>query len=197
MTTQRMTGAWLSFFTSCVVVNHFLQSQVSWFDIVYAGFLAPLVASAFIESKALKIFQVAVIFIAGAVIVSMDQPSQPAGFVIMAFAPMYSYTYGLLSKHIWIKSAAFLLAYAILFLFSLKNPLTAAMWLMMCFTIHAGIWVNVRHLVDKARRADEIVKRNLEQDLVTSEALLEETVKAGMVLVNELKSKDAENGCKE
>lgn len=192
-----MTGAWLSFFTSCVVFNHVIQSSVTFFDLICVVAFAPLLISSFVESNLLKWFQVAVILISGSAIVAIDPPSQPAGFVIMAFAPMFTNTYGLLEKHLTIKLTILAAVYLALFAISLQNPVSAIMWLMMCITINAGIWVNVSHLIEKARRLDEIAMRTLEQNLVTNEALLEETVKAGMVLVKEIKSKDVHHGCEE
>lgn len=192
-----MTGAWLSFFNSCVVINHVLQSTLTYFDVIYIIFLIPLILSAIFESRYLKIFQVAIILLSGSVIAAIDQPSQPAGFVIMAFAPMFANTYGLLEKHFFIKMVGLGAVYLVIFILSLSNPVSALMWLMMCITINAGIWVNVSHLIEKARKADEIVNRNLQQKIATNEAILEEAVTAAMVLVKEIKSKEAEHECKE
>lgn len=195
MTVQRMTGAWLSPFTSCVVLNHYIQNQLSIFDVVYGAFLIPLVLSAFIESRPLKIFQVVILLVAGAFIVSMDPPSRAIGFVIMFFAPMYAHTYGFMDKHLPAKIAGFVSVYIILFAFSLTDILGAIMWLWMCITIHGAYWLNVQDSIRKNRRADEIIKRNLEQELGTTEALLKETVSAGMILVDEIKSKEEKHGC--
>lgn len=194
-TTQRLTGGWLFFFTSCVVVNHFIQGNVSPFDLIYAAFLVPLGASAVIESKAMKVLQVSVILLTGSIMVVLGEPNTALGFVIMAAAPLYSNTYGFLVRHTKIKIAALTLLYLGILFISFQNWLTSAMWIMMCITINGGVWINVRHMIERARKADELEKRQLEQDLKNSQNLLHKAVSAGVVLVEEIKHKEAEHGC--
>lgn len=195
MSAQRITGVWLFLFTVCVVLNHALQSELSWFDVLYAVFGVPLGLSAILESKALKVIQVAIIFVTGVILVIMTEEGRPVGFVIMAFAQMYAYTYGFLATKIGVKVAGILAVYFVLFLMSLQNVASAIMWVLMCLTIHGGIWINVRHLVERSRKADELERIHLEQDLATSQKLLKETVDAGMVLVSEIREEGRRDGC--
>ena len=196
MTAQRITGTWLFIFTVCVVLNHVLQSSLSWFDAVYSVFGVPLGLSAIFESRALKVAQVAIIFATGALISILSQETMPIGFVLMAFAQMYAYTYGFLATNLLVKMVVFSAVYGVVFAVSLQNGASALMWVLMSVTIHGAIWINVRHLVERARKADELERIQLEHDLVTSQTLLEEAVSAGVVLVEEIKHKEADDGRK-
>lgn len=198
MTAQRITGAWLAVFTVCVVANHLLQGQLSLFDAVYGVFVIPLAASSFWEGRALKLFQVGVIFLAGILMVSLpDYSSRGVGMVIMAFAQMYAYTYGFLANHGRAKLAASAAVYLGIFTLTQENLSTGIMWLLLCFTVHGGIWVCARELIEKARRLDELEKQHLKQTLVASETLLRATIQDGMVLVKEIKCEDDADGCEE
>jgi len=196
--TQRIAGAWLSIFTACVVLNHFLQANLSWYDAVYCLLLVPLVASSFVEAKVFKVFQVSIILLTGVLmLVQEDVSSRPVGMVIMAFSQMFAYTYGFLSKHQTTKLLVFGSIYLTLFVLSIGNIGNSIMWVFMCFTIHGGIWLCARELIEKARRLDELERQALKQTILVNETLLRETVDAGMVLVQEIKSKESKDGCEE
>lgn len=193
-----MTGGWLSIFTACVILNHLFQGALSWFDAVYGVFLIPLAASFFWESKALKLFQVGVILLSGIImLLPRDETSRTVGMVIMSFSMMFAYTYGFLATRPVVKLLVFGAVYIGLFVSSLENIGNGTMWVFMAFTIPGAIWVCSRELIEKARRLDELEKSHLKQDLIASETLLRETVDAGMVLVKEIKGKDAKDGCEE
>jgi hypothetical protein len=178
------------------VLNHAAQGQLSWFDAAYSVFVVPLGLSAVFESRVLKWAQVGIIFATGVLISVLSQETLAIGFVLMAFAQMFAYTYGFFSGNVAIKVGIVSVVYAVLFVISLQNVASAIMWTMMSITIHGGIWINVRHLVERARKADELEKMHLEQDLMKSQALLEEAVSAGVVLVEEIKHKEADDGRK-
>ncbi len=192
MTIQRTVGAWLSVFTSCVIVNHWIQGQLSEFDWLYLGFLLPLVMSAFFDAQVMKLFQVVVILLAGGVMVLTDDYSRPFGFIIMAFSMLFSFTYGFLATKTRTKLAAFGAVYLVLFTVGLGKVGSSVMWVFM-----GGLWLNFKHLIEKARKAEELERMAMKQELLASETLLRQTVDAGMVLIQEIKSKEHPNGTQE
>lgn len=200
MSTQRLIGTVLSLFTTAVVLAHAVRGMLSEYDLFYAVILIGLVASAVVESKALKGFQVLILFLTGLVIVGSGDEGKYIGLVMMTFAYMQAYTYGAFHKHGRIKTVLWVVGfYAILIFvpgtFTSGDLIRGLLWLAMCMAVQFLLWVNARDLIEKARKLDELERVILEQRLIASESILKETVDAGMVLVREIKSK--ENGCEE
>lgn len=190
MITQRITGAWIAFFTGCVVLNHAILGQLSIFDAIYGVVCVPLVASVFVDRQWARMAQVVAILSTGALMVVVSDYSRPFGFLIMAGGQLYVYRYGFLSRHLLFKVIAMAVAYLVLFLATSSNPGNAILWFFMAITCQGGVWLPVWDLIKENRK-------ELEKTIATKEALLEETVEAGMILVNEIKNKEANCDCKE
>lgn len=196
MTIQRQTGLFLSIFTSAVVFNHWAHGELTSYDIVY-GIIIPLLGfTAIFESTASKLIQVFIMALVGALMVYAGGDSIYLGVVIMAVTALRAFTYGFLISRAMAKIVSMGSVFSMIIIVSTGfDLLRAAVWVMMGGAILWHIWTDLSILVEKAKQADEADKRRLEQKLETSEALLEETVKAGMVLVDEIKSKEIGNGC--
>ena len=195
MTTQRQAGIFLSVFSAVVVINHWVHSELSMYDLVYSILASPLILTIIFESIAYKWFQVFIISFVGVLMVYAGGDSIYLGVVIMAMAYLFAYTYGFLETYARAKSLVMVAVFTVtVFLATGLDPLRTLTWMMMCAVVLWAFWINAKHLVGKAKKAEELAKKSLEQSLAMSEALLEETVKAGMVLVDEIKSKDGGNG---
>jgi len=174
-------------FISCVTLNHLIRGQMSWFDVLYGGFSVPLLWSCFVDRAWLKVFHVCLFLITGGLLVYLSEYSRPIGFVIMAFAEIYAYTYGLLKKAMKTKLAIFASAYFFIFSIALdQDPQSGFMWVFMCGMIHFALWVNAKDLIEKAKKADELEKKFLTESLTQS-------LRAGLILAGEHK-KDLEHG---
>lgn len=188
MNTQRITGIWILVFTGCVVLNHAFQGQLSFFDAIYGIMCIPLVASVFVDRQWARLAQVVAIIGTGAIMIVVSDYSRPFGFLIMVVGQLYVYRYGFLKRHSLAKVVVLSVVYAGLFFATLSNFGNAVLWLFMAITCQGGVWLPVWDMIKENRK-------DLEQTLAKKEALLGETVEAGMVLVNEIKSKENKNGC--
>lgn len=198
MTVQRQTGLIITIFTSAVVLNHLVHGELSAYDLIYSALIPFLAMTAIFESVASKLFHVVILASVGALMVYVGGDSIYLGVVIMAVTYLRAFTYGFLNTWARTKVVTMSAIFGLIIFFSTGfDPVRTALWMMMGSVILWFFWSDLRVLVAKARVADEAEKKNLEQRLVNSEALLEETVEAGMVLVKEIKSKDAEHECKE
>lgn len=196
MTTQRQTGLFLTLFTSAVVFNHWVHAELTIYDAIYAIMIAPLAITGFLESAWCKGIQVLVIAWVGIMMVYAGEESIYLGVVIMVAACLFSYTYGFLETWPRVKMSALAGVFVVTVLIATDlDPLRAGTWIMMGVGVLWVFWLNAKHLIEKDRKASEIIQMDLKRRAAMSEALLEETVKAGMVLVEEIKNKDAENGC--
>lgn len=197
---QKAVGVFLTAFAFLVCFNTAVVSEhrhLLFFTVPLTGIL---LCTAIFENALMKGIQVVLIAATGAISSFMTDGSPYIGMTVLAVAIVHAFTFGFFDTFPRAKAFAIGISLFVLFYASTPNEVklfSATLRLMMCTAIFGVFFFSVKTLVEKARRLDEIEKHELEQKIATSEALLQETVQAGMVLVNEIKSKDAQDGCKE
>lgn len=166
------------------------------YDAIYAVMAIPLAVTAGPESAWLKVVQVAIVTWVGVMMVYAGEESIYLGVVIMVASALLSYTYGFLETWARVKASAFSGVFIItVFMATDFDILRALTWIMMGLGVLLFFWSIAKEGMEKVKKAGEIIQMELKRRAEKSEALLEETVKAGMVLVDEIKSKDVEHGC--
>lgn len=113
------------------------------------------------------------------------------GLVILSVAFLQAYTYGFFKTKGPLKMILWGISYLCLFIFTSSNDfIEALLWLLICIATQAMFYINAMDLIEKAKRADELEKLFLKESL-------KDSLEAGLVLSNEIKTKGTENGCQE
>lgn len=196
MTTQRLVGTVLSLFTLAVVVAHLWQGTLSSYDILYGFVFAGLFLSVVVEHPGLKLVQTAVIFVVGVAVLHSGGDGRFVGPVIMSLAYTQVYAYGgskvlaMFRDLVWYASY-FTLLTVVPGTFNTNSISDALLWLCLCFVIHVLVLSGAKDLADKSARLDALEKAQLQQKLEEDRNLITETVKAGVVLADELRRKES------
>lgn len=136
-----------------------------------------------------KLLQVLVIFLMG-VLVAVS-PSGNTGITVIIFSCAYVlvYTYDFLKDLFEVKSFLYLIAVLLIYYIRSDNVISAILYTSFCVSLTIIQYIITKHFVDKAKELDDLKLRLLQSELTESRHTLELTIKAGMLLVKEIKNK--------
>lgn len=187
MTSQRIAGWWLSGFTAYVIGNHLALGGLSWFDVSYGIAAIPILLSGILEGRLFKALQIGAVASVGVIIALFDTYGRPVGYSILSTAFIFMFAYGFMESWMKTKVSFFLVIYAFVYLLGVPGPESQLSWFIMALTVPGGLWLAVREMVQRDRKASALKEIVLRHQLGVVRELLDEAVAAGLILSDEVK----------
>lgn len=188
--TRKIIGIGLALFLFCVSIVHFIGGNWKYDDSLYVGLALISLLTSFLNYRFSYYTQIGIMLFGALFVGVTSDNSRYISILIISFSYIGAVSYGFFTKHHFIANVAWYSVVTSIFLVSCDfDILETIKWALLVSFCHIAQWAFMRNIVQRARLADILEKEKLRHALV-------ETVEAGMILSEEIKTRGCENASK-